>query len=150
PLRQDVAMTGSIDQLGTAQAVGGVNEKIEGFFRVCQARDPNGFNEVLIPRSNMRDLMLDEEVVDAVKAGRFKVTAIETVEDAIEILTGVPFDAVTTTKKTASKKPNIKALAVETLEKFAAVQAMTNAPAPLRRAAPRPTAKAARPAKRSR
>ncbi len=122
PLRQDVALTGSIDQLGTAQAVGGVNEKIEGFFRVCQARDPDAFNEVVIPRSNVRDLMLDEEIVDAVRAGRFKVTAIENLEDALEILTGMPFE-----QAPGSKQPGLKQLAIAALEKFAHVQAMTNA-----------------------
>jgi lon-related putative ATP-dependent protease len=145
PLRQDVAMTGSIDQLGTAQAVGGVNEKIEGFFRVCQARDKNGFNEVLIPRSNMRDLMLDEEVVDAVKAGRFRVTAVETLEDAMEVLTGMSFET-----PARSKKVGIKQLAVESLERLAAVQAMTNAPAVVKKASSKTTSKAAKPAKRSR
>jgi len=140
PLRQDVAMTGSIDQLGAAQAVGGVNEKIEGFFRVCQARDTEGFNEVLIPKSNVRDLMLDEEIVEAVAAGRFKVTAIESLEDALEILTGVPFD-----QAPRSKKPGLKQLAIAQLEKFAQVQAMTNAIAYAPRSTTKAPTKAARP-----
>ena len=125
PLRQNIAMTGSVDQLGNAQAVGGVNEKIEGFFRVCQARDPEGKEsfEVMIPRSNARDLMLEEEVVDACIAGRFKVTIIDTVEDAMEILCGEPW-----LTPTRSKKPGLRERAITALERLAAVQAMTNAP----------------------
>ena len=124
PLRQDVAMTGSVDQAGNAQAVGGVNEKIEGFFRVCEARDPLGKHEVLIPWSNARDLMLDEEVVDACRAGRFTITTVDTVEDALEALTGVPW---TSTKKIVG----IYDRTLQALESLARVQAIANSRPPL-------------------
>ncbi len=137
PLRQDVAMTGSVDQLGNAQAVGGVNEKIEGFYRVCQARDPGGKHEVLIPWSNARDLMLDEEVVDAVREGRFKITTMETLEDALECLTGLPW---VSTKKVVG----LQARTLQQLESLAAVQAIANSTPSLPKRATRPTAKAAK------
>lgn len=90
PIRQDVAVTGSVDQYGTIQAIGGVNEKIEGFFRVCADRGLTGSQGVLIPATNVADLHLAEEVVAAVAEGRFHVWAAETVEQGVELLTGVP------------------------------------------------------------
>jgi len=83
PLRQDLAITGSVDQHGNLQAIGGVNEKIEGFFAVCQARGLTGTQGVVIPQANVRHLMLREEVVDAVRAGKFHIWAVETVDEAI-------------------------------------------------------------------
>ncbi len=90
PLRQDMAVTGSVNQRGQVQPIGGVNEKIEGFFEVCSERGLSGEHGVLIPRRNVKDLMLRQEVVDAVAEGRFHVYAVETVEEGIEVLTGVP------------------------------------------------------------
>jgi len=90
PLRQDIAVTGSIDQTGNVQPIGGVNQKIEGFFDVCRARGLSGTQGVLIPIQNVNDLMLRHDVVDAVRKGRFHVYAIKSVEEGIEILTGVP------------------------------------------------------------
>ncbi len=90
PLRQDVAVTGSVDQHGNVQAIGGVNEKIEAFYRVCAARGLSGTQGVMIPAANVPDLHLDEEVVEAVAAGRFHVWAVERVEEGIELLSGVP------------------------------------------------------------
>ncbi len=90
PIRQDVAVTGSMDQYGRIQAIGGVNEKIEGFFRVCEARGLTGTQGVLIPADNVGDLHLHPEVVEAVEAGRFHVWSCGTVEEGIELLTGVP------------------------------------------------------------
>lgn len=142
PLRQDVAMTGSVDQAGNAQAVGGVNEKIEGFFRVCEARDPLGKHEVLIPWSNARDLMLDEEVVDACRAGRFTITTVDTVEDALEALTGVPW---TSTKKIVG----IYDRTLQALESLARVQAIANSRPPLPAKTPsKKLAQAAKPKRR--
>ncbi len=89
PLRQDIAITGSIDQHGNIQAIGGVNEKIEGFFAVCQARGLTGQQGVLIPRANVRHLMLRDEVVEAIRAGKFHLWAIDTVDEAIALLTGM-------------------------------------------------------------
>ncbi|MGD8398045.1 MAG: ATP-binding protein [Anaerolineae bacterium] len=90
PIRQSFAVTGSVNQHGVVQAIGGVNEKIEGFFDVCQARGLTGAQGVLIPVSNVQHLMLREDVVEAVAAGDFAVYAVETVDEGIEILTGLP------------------------------------------------------------
>ena len=90
PIKQSLAITGSVNQHGEAQPIGGVNEKIEGFFDVCQVRGLTGEQGVVIPASNVQHLMLRRDVVDAVKAGQFQIYAIETVDQAIELLTGVP------------------------------------------------------------
>ncbi len=90
PIKQSLAVTGSVNQHGEAQPIGGVNEKIEGFFDVCQARGLTGEQGVIIPISNVQHLMLRRDVVEAVKAGQFQVYAVETVDQAIELLTGVP------------------------------------------------------------
>ncbi len=90
PLRQDLAVTGSVDQFGRIQAIGGVNEKVEGFFRVCAERGLTGTQGVLIPKSNTPDLHLDEEVVQAVRDGRFHLWEVETVDGGIELMTGIP------------------------------------------------------------
>ncbi len=93
PIRQSLAVTGSVDQGGRVQAIGGVNEKIEGFFDVCAARGLTGEEGVLIPKSNLENLMLRGDVIDAVKAGKFRIHAVATVDEGIEILTGVPAGA---------------------------------------------------------
>lgn len=90
PIDQAIAVTGSVNQHGAVQAIGGVNEKIEGFFDLCRARGLTGRQGVLIPRSNMRHLMLRPDVVEAVRAGQFHVWAVATIDEGIELLTGVP------------------------------------------------------------
>ena len=90
PINQGLAVTGSLDQQGRVQAIGGATRKIEGFFEVCKARGLTGSQGVLVPASNVRNLVLKREVVDAVDAGRFSVYAVESVEQGIELLTGVP------------------------------------------------------------
>ena len=90
PIKQGIAVTGSVNQQGEVQAIGGVNEKIEGFFDVCQVKGLTGEQGVIIPQSNMANLMLRENVVEAVAAKKFSLWAIKTVNDGIEILTGVP------------------------------------------------------------
>jgi predicted ATP-dependent protease len=90
PLNQSIAVTGSVDQHGTVQAIGGVTDKIEGFFKVCKTIGLTGGQGVIIPITNVSDLMLDQEVIDAVRAGRFHVWAVENVDQGIEVLTGVP------------------------------------------------------------
>jgi lon-related putative ATP-dependent protease len=90
PIRQNVACTGSINQLGRVQAVGGVNEKIEGFFEICRQRGLDGSHAVIIPRDNVKHLMLREDVVEAVRQGEFAVYAVATIDEAIELLTGRP------------------------------------------------------------
>jgi lon-related putative ATP-dependent protease len=89
PIRQSLAVTGSVNQRGEVQAIGGVNEKIEGFFDICRARGLNEQQGVLIPKSNVQHLMLREDVVDAVKHGQFAIYPIATIDEGIEILTGV-------------------------------------------------------------
>lgn len=88
PLKQSFAITGSINQFGEVQAVGGVNEKIEGFFRLCQARGLTGEQGVIIPRSNIINLLLEEAVVDAVRDGQFHVYAVSHVDQALHLLSG--------------------------------------------------------------
>jgi lon-related putative ATP-dependent protease len=90
PLDQGIAVTGSVDQHGDVQAVGGVNRKIEGFYATCKARGLTGRQGVIIPAANVRNLMLDEEVVAAVREGRFHVWAVRTIDEGIELLTGRP------------------------------------------------------------
>jgi len=90
PLRQDMAVTGSINQKGEIQPIGGVNQKIEGFFDVCRARGLTGNQGVMIPHQNVGDLMLRKDVVAAVKEGKFHVYPVETIDQGVEILTGVP------------------------------------------------------------
>jgi predicted ATP-dependent protease len=90
PLRQDLAVTGSMNQRGDIQAIGGVNEKIEGFFDTCRITGLTGTQGVLIPAANVEDLMLREDVLDAVAAGNFHIWPVSRVEQGIELLTGVP------------------------------------------------------------
>lgn len=89
PLRQDIAVTGSVNQHGEIQPIGGVNEKIEGFWEVCKARGLTGSQGVLIPHQNVPDLMLRPDVVEAVEKGQFQIYAIKTIDAGIGILTGV-------------------------------------------------------------
>jgi lon-related putative ATP-dependent protease len=90
PIKQGIAVTGSVNQKGKIQAIGGVNQKIEGFFEVCKTKTLSGTQGVIIPRANTRNLMLRKDVVDAVKRREFHVYQVSTVEEGIEILTGVP------------------------------------------------------------
>jgi predicted ATP-dependent protease len=89
PLRQDLAITGSVNQNGDIQAIGGVNEKIEGFFDVCRGRGLTGSQGVVIPKSNIKNLMLKRDVVDACKAGKFAVYAFETIDEGLSLVTGI-------------------------------------------------------------
>lgn len=89
PIKQSIAVTGSINQFGEIQPIGGVNEKIEGFFDVCKHRGLTGTQGVIIPRTNVKDLMLREDILNAVDEGKFAIYAVDHVDDGIEILTGV-------------------------------------------------------------
>ncbi|MEK1904749.1 MAG: Lon protease family protein, partial [Pseudomonas sp.] len=93
PLKQCFAITGSINQFGEVQAIGGVNEKIEGFFRLCEARGLTGEQGVIIPHSNVSNLMLDERVLQAARAGQFHVYAVRHVDEALGLLLGEPAGA---------------------------------------------------------
>lgn len=88
PIRQDIAVTGSVNQKGEVQAIGGVNEKIEGFFEVCKAKGLTGKQGVMVPESNVQNLMLKEEIVEAVGKGKFHIFSVKTIDEGIEVLTG--------------------------------------------------------------
>jgi lon-related putative ATP-dependent protease len=88
PIRQDLAVTGSVNQRGEVQAIGGVNEKIEGFFEVCRMKGLNGTQGVMIPEKNIKHLMLREEIVEAVNSGTFHIYAVATIDQGIALLTG--------------------------------------------------------------
>jgi len=109
PLDQKFAMTGSIDQMGNIQAVGGINEKIEGFYHVIKAKKSQSVHSVLIPRKNVEEIMLKEEVVEKNKSGVFNIISVDTIEDAMESLTGVSFD---------KGKDSIKSRCLATLKHF--------------------------------
>ena len=89
PIQQGMAVTGSVNQKGEVQAIGGVNEKVEGFFAICQAKGLTGAQGVLIPESNVANLMLKDEVVEAVREGKFHLWPVKTIDEGIEALTGV-------------------------------------------------------------
>ena len=90
PINQAIAVTGSVNQKGEIQAIGGVNEKIEGYFEICKLKGLTGKQGVMIPEKNVQNLNLDDEIVEAVKEGKFHIYAVSNIDDGIEILTGVP------------------------------------------------------------
>ena len=90
PINQSIAVTGSVNQKGEIQPIGGVNDKIEGFYQICKLRGLNGNHGVIIPKQNVRNLNLTDEVIEAVKHKKFHIYAISTIDEGIEILTGVP------------------------------------------------------------
>ena len=112
PINQGIATTGSVNQKGEIQAIGGVNEKIEGYFEICKLKGLTGSQGVIIPKQNIQNLNLDDEVVNAVKNGKFHIYAVSTIDEGIEILTGVP----------AGKKDvpgTVNAMVYNTLQKYA-------------------------------
>ena len=116
PIKQNIAVTGSINQFGEIQPIGGANEKIEGFFDVCNHRGLTGTQGVIIPRTNVKDLMLREDVLAAVDEGRFHIWAVDTVDDGIEILTGIP--AGKPDKKGEFPKETVNYLVKKSLEHY--------------------------------
>ena len=141
PLAQNIAMTGSVSQRGEAQPIGGVNWKIEGFYKVCKARGLDGAQGVIIPKANVQDLMLKTEVVEAVAAGKFHVWAIGHVDEAMELLTGVAagqrqldgsFEAGTLNARVDQKLRQMMELARELMkrEEETGKKSETGAPAP--------------------
>lgn len=92
PINQQIAVTGSVDQFGNVQPVGGLNEKIEGFFEICRQRNLSGKQGVIIPASNVRHLSLHQDVVDAVREGQFHIWAVNSADEALPLLTGVEWD----------------------------------------------------------
>ena len=124
PINQSFAVTGSVNQKGEIQPIGGVNEKIEGFFQICKMRGLNGTHGVIIPKQNVHNLNLSDEVIEAVKNGDFHIYAISTIEEGIELLTGVPAG-----KKDANghfPAGSINYLAYEKLKKYAQVSQKNN------------------------
>jgi predicted ATP-dependent protease len=87
PIRQDIAVTGSVNQHGKIQPIGGVTQKVEGFYKICKERGLTGTQGVIVPHTNVHNLMLNDEVVQSVQDGKFHVYAVETVDDGIAILT---------------------------------------------------------------
>ena len=116
PIRQDLALTGSMNQFGQVQAIGGVNQKIEGFFDICRARGLTGEQGVIIPRANIKHLMLRQDVVDAVARRQFHIDAIDEVDEALELLTGL--QAGEMDEKGAYTEGAIYALVVERLDEL--------------------------------
>ena len=116
PIKQNIAVTGSINQFGEIQPIGGANEKIEGFFDVCNHRGLTGTQGVIIPRTNVKDLMLREDVLAAVDEGRFHIWAVDTVDDGIEILTDIP--AGKPDKKGEFPKGSVNYLVKKSLENY--------------------------------
>jgi len=110
PIKQSFAITGSINQYGEVQAIGGVNEKIEGFFRLCQARGLNGHHAAIIPAANKRNLMLKQEVLDAVAQSLFAVYAVASVNEALELLTGQQVGIADETGNYPENSINFKAI----------------------------------------
>jgi predicted ATP-dependent protease len=90
PIRQGMAVTGSVNQNGEIQAIGGINQKIEGFYDVCRLKGITEAQGVLMPKSNLRNLMLRPDVVQAIEDGKFRIYAVSSIDEGIEVLTGVP------------------------------------------------------------
>ena len=88
-MRQDLAVTGAIDQYGQVMAIGGINEKIEGFYQVCKARGLTGQQGVIMPEANVSNLMVDEEVIQSVRDGQFHIYAVVSVDEGLALLTGM-------------------------------------------------------------
>lgn len=116
PINQSIAVTGSVNQKGFIQPIGGVNEKIEGFYQICKMRGLNGEHGVIIPIQNVKNLHLNDEVVNSVKEGKFHIYAISTIDEGIEILTGVP--AGKKNKDGKYTTGTIKYLAYEKLKQY--------------------------------
>ncbi len=127
PIKQSLAVTGSVNQHGQVQAIGGVNEKIEGFFDICRSRGLAGDQGVLIPAANVKHLMLRQDVVGAVADGKFHIYPIETVEQGIEVLTGKPAGEMD--DEGAFPEGSINRLVVQRLEEMAETQRAFNRPA---------------------
>lgn len=117
PINQSIAVTGSVNQKGMIQPIGGVNEKIEGFFQICKMRGLNGKHGVIIPIQNVKNLNLSDEVIEAVKKGDFHIYAVNTIDEGIEILTGVP--AGKKDKNGLFPAGTVNYLAYEKLKKYA-------------------------------
>lgn len=119
PINQAIAVTGSVNQKGEIQAIGGVNEKIEGYFEICKLRGLTGEQGVMIPKENIENLNLNDEVIEAVRNNKFHIYAISTIDEGIEILTGVPAGEI-------NIPGTINYLAYQTLKKFSKISSKEN------------------------
>ena len=119
PINQSIAVTGSVNQKGEIQPIGGVNDKIEGYFHICKLRGFNGEHGVIIPKQNIRNLNLSDEVIEAVKHKKFHIYAISTIDEGIEILTGVP--AGKKDKNGRFPAGSINSLVYEKLKKYSQI-----------------------------
>ncbi len=128
PIKQNIAVTGSVNQFGEIQPIGGVNEKIEGFFDVCMRKDPEGSYGVVIPQSNVKHLMLKAELLAAVETGKFTVYAVETIDEGISILTGV--EAGSADKKGNYPKNSINGKVIARLQTLSETARNFNHPKP--------------------
>ena len=120
PINQSIAVTGSVNQKGEIQPIGGVNEKIEGYYQICQMRGLDGSHGVMIPIQNIKNLNLNQDVVESVKAGKFHIYAVSSIDEGIEILTGVPAG-----KRDAKGKfpaGTVNYLAYEKLKKYSEIK----------------------------
>lgn len=119
PIKQSIAVTGSVNQKGQIQPIGGVNEKIEGYFQICKMRGLDGSHGVMIPVQNVENLQLNDDVVEAVKNNLFHIYAVSTIDEGIEVLTGVPAGK----KDKDGKFPagTVNYLAYEKLKKYAKI-----------------------------
>ncbi len=118
-VKQEIAVTGSINQYGQVQSVGGINEKIEGFFRLCQHRGLTGQQGVIIPKSNTCNLMLDKEIIAAVKQQRFHIYAVDNVDQAVQIMTGL--NAGEVNKRGRYPKQSLNQIALDRLSQIAGI-----------------------------
>ncbi len=116
PIKQNIAVTGSVNQFGEIQAIGGVNEKIEGFFDICMRKDPNAFYGVIIPEANIKHLMLKAEILEAVEKEKFAIYGVKTINEGISILTGV--EAGEADEKGDFPPSSINGMIVARLEEF--------------------------------
>lgn len=116
PIKQNIAVTGSVNQFGEIQAIGGVNEKIEGFFDICMRKDPKASYAVIIPYANIKHLMLKSEIVEAVKKGKFAIYGVKTIDEGISLLTGIEAGEADT--KGNFPKESINGMVVTRLKKL--------------------------------
>ena len=116
PIKQNIAVTGSVNQFGEIQPIGGVNEKIEGFFDICMRRDSEASYGVIIPHANVKHLMLKEELIKAVESGKFTIYAVKSIDEGISILTGV--EAGKENKKGKYPVKSVNGLVVARLEEL--------------------------------
>jgi len=118
PITQQLAVTGSVDQFGNVQPIGGVNEKIEGFFEVCQRRELTGKQGVIIPTANVRNLCLHPQVIEAVREGKFHLWSVDNAADALPILIGLPYTSIEENEET----PNLLSLIQERIAQVTALE----------------------------